>query len=197
MKEVEVYIHKKQHWKSELELLRETILGLQLDETIKWGAPVYVHKNKNIVGLTAFKNYVGLWFFQGGTLKDNQKVLVNAQEGKTNAMRQWRFSSIDEIDTKLVIAYVKEAIANQESENSIKPKEKNTKPLVIHKLFKQELDNNNELLKQFEGFNLTKKREFTEYISEAKREETQLKRLQKIIPMILIGIGLYDKYKNC
>jgi len=46
MKEVDVYIHKKQQWKSELELLRKTILGLHLEETIKWGAPVYVDKNK-------------------------------------------------------------------------------------------------------------------------------------------------------
>lgn len=196
MKEVDVYIHKKQQWKSELELLRKTILGLHLEETIKWGAPVYVDKNKNILGLFAFKNYVGLWFFQGGTLKDKQKVLVNAQEGKTAAMRQWRFYSIEEIDTKLVISYVKEAIANQESGNIIKPKKKNTKPLIIHELFQQELDKNNKLLEQFEEFNLTRKREFTEYVTDAKREETQLKRLQKIIPMILEGTGLYDKYKK-
>ena len=31
----------------------------------------------------------------------------------------------------------------------------------------------------------------------AKREETRLARLEKIIPMIKQGIGLNDKYKNC
>ena len=197
MKEITDYIEKKTQWKTTLELLRNTLLTTDLEEAIKWGMPVYVVNGKNIVGLSAFKSYVGLWFFQGGTLKDTHQVLINAQEGKTNAMRQWRFSSIDEIDTKLVIAYVNEAIENQESGNIIKPKKKYTKPLVIHELFQKELDKNPKLVKQFEGLNLTKKREFAEYISDAKRETTQLKRIEKIIPMILDGSGLYDKYKNC
>ena len=197
MKEITDYIEKRPQWKTALELLRETLLTTDLEETIKWGAPVYVVNGKNIVGLSAFKSYVGLWFFQGGTLKDEKKVLINAQEGKTNAMRQWRFSSIDKIDSKLVIAYVNEAIENQESGNIIKPMKKNAKPLVIHELFQQELNRNPKLVKQFDALNLTKKREFADYISGAKREATQLKRLEKIIPMILVGSGLYDKYKNC
>ncbi|MBL4905370.1 MAG: DUF1801 domain-containing protein [Flavobacteriaceae bacterium] len=197
MKEITDYIEKKTQWKAALELLRSTLLTTDLEEALKWGMPVYVVNGKNIVGLSAFKSYVGLWFFQGGTLKDEKNVLLNAQEGKTNAMRQWRFSSIDEIDPKLVVSYVNEAIANQASGNIIKPKKKNAKPLVIHKLFQQELDKNSQLVKQFEGFNLTKKREFAAYISDAKRETTQLKRMEKIIPMILDGSGLYDKYKNC
>ena len=47
----------------------------------------------------------------------------------------------------------------------------------------------------FESLTLTKKREFTEYISSAKRDDTKQKRLEKIIPMILNNIGLNDKYK--
>ena len=42
-----------------------------------------------------------------------------------------------------------------------------------------------------------KQREYSEYIIEAKREETKQKRVEKIIPMIKIGAGLNDKYKNC
>ena len=53
--------------------------GIRITSIIKWGAPKYVYKNKNIVGLAAFKNYCGLWFFQGGLLKDDHKVLMNAQ----------------------------------------------------------------------------------------------------------------------
>ena len=56
---------------------------------------------------------------------------------------------------------------------------------------------NTEFSKQFESFSLSKKREYTDHISEAKREATQQKRLEKIIPMILRGAGLHDKYKNC
>ena len=62
------YIEKKQQWKLELELLRKVVLACDLEETIKWGAPVYMSNGKNILGLSAFKNYVGLWFFQGLSL---------------------------------------------------------------------------------------------------------------------------------
>ncbi len=189
MDEVINYIEKKQQWKLELELLRKVVLACDLEETIKWGAPVYMSNGKNILGLSAFKNYVGLWFFQGGTLKDTHKVLMNAQEGKTAAMRQWRFSSLEEMDVNLIKAYVKEAVENQEKGNIIKP-QKNTKPLIIHPLLQKELASNTEFSKQFESFSLSKKREYADHISEAKREATQQKRLEKIIPMILSGVGL-------
>ena len=54
---------------------------LNLEENVKWGTPVYSLNGKNVVGITAFKSYVGLWFFQGIFLKDPFKYLVNAQEG--------------------------------------------------------------------------------------------------------------------
>ncbi len=40
-------------------------------------------------------------------------------------------------------------------------------------------------------------KDYCEYISEAKREAIKQTRLDKIIPMILKGVGLHDKYKNC
>ena len=196
MDKVVAYIEKKKEWKSELELLREIVLSNNLEETIKWGAPTYMSNGKNIVGLSAFKNYVGLWFFQGGTLNDTHRVLMNAQEGKTQAMRQWRFHSIADIDTELIQLYVKEAIDNQEKGKVIKPK-KNTKPIVIHPLLQKELDSNSAFSKQFESFSLSKKREYADHISSAKRETTQISRLKKIIPMVISGVGLHDKYKNC
>jgi uncharacterized protein YdeI (YjbR/CyaY-like superfamily) len=190
------YIQDKSNWAQELNLLRSVFLELSLEETIKWGAPVYVHKGKNIVGLSAFKNYCGLWFFQGIFLTDKEKVLVNAQEGKTQAMRQWRFDELNEINTELVKQYVLEAIKNSEEGKELKPK-RNTKPLIIPKELQSALDKNDRLKETFNEFTLSKQREFTDYISEAKREATKIKRLEKIIPMILNKVGLYDKYKNC
>lgn len=193
---VSEYIEKQDKWTQELILLRSILLELPLEETVKWGAPVYVYKKKNVLGLSAFKNYCGIWFFQGGLLKDDQNVLINAQEGKTQAMRQWRFSSIQEIDENLVKAYVLEAIENINQDKEIKPERKN-KPLVIPKELQEFLDSNEELQLKFNEFTVAKKREFTDYISEAKREATKQSRLEKIIPMILEGIGLHDKYRKC
>ena len=55
-----------------------------------------------MIGIGACKSYSGIWFFNGVFLKDKQKKLINAQEGVTKALRQWRFSSVDEIEPELI-----------------------------------------------------------------------------------------------
>lgn len=61
MNKIEDYISKKEKWSKELTILRAILTSLPLEETIKWGAPTYVYKGKNIVGLAAFKNYCGFF----------------------------------------------------------------------------------------------------------------------------------------
>jgi uncharacterized protein YdeI (YjbR/CyaY-like superfamily) len=39
------------------------------------------------VGIGGFKSYFGLWFHQGALLTDKAGVLINAQEGRTKALR--------------------------------------------------------------------------------------------------------------
>ncbi len=192
---VDEYIANNEKWQASLELLRSLILSTQLEETVKWMFPTYMWKGKNIVALAAFKDYFGIWFFQGSILKDDLKVLQNAQEGKTKAMRQWRFKSMDEIDGATVLAYVEEAIQNQKDGNIIKTTH-TKKPLVIPLELQVALDSNPTLATHFEAFRLTDKREFAEYISTAKRMATKEKRMEKIIPMILQGVGLSDKYRK-
>ena len=55
---------------------------------------------------------------------------------------------------------------------------------------------NPSLKDSFEALSPSKRREYAEHIGGAKREETRQQRLQKVIPMILEGIGLSDKYKK-
>lgn len=191
---VTAYIEKKTSWSEELRQLRSILSQLPLEETVKWGSPFYTSGGKNIVGMSAFKSYFGLWFIQGALLKDDKKVLINAQEGKTSAMRQWRFNSADEMDADLIRTYVLEAIDNQQQGKVIKPKKK---PLIIPDLLQQAMDADAELKEKFEAMTLGKKRDYADHISDAKREATKQSRLEKIIPMILSGVGLYDKYKNC
>ena len=42
-----------------------------------------------------------------------------------------------------------------------------------------------------------RQREYAEYISSAKRDDTKQKRIEKILPKITAGAGLNDKYRNC
>ena len=192
---VDEYIQSSSKWQKELEQIRSILLGLSLEEDIKWGIPAYIHKKKNILGLSAFKNYCGLWFHHGVFLKDDANVLVNAQEDKTRGMRQMRFTSLDQNDLNLVKTYVLEAMQNSEKGKVIKPK-KNTKPIVIPEELEQEFSKNSQLKISFNEFSASKQREFCEYISSAKRPTTKLSRIEKIIPMIFNGIGLNDKYRK-
>lgn len=189
------YIENLEKWTQELQLLRSFLLEFDLEENIKWKAPTYSYKGKNVVGISAFKNYFGLWFFQGVFIDDIFNKLINAQQGKTKAMRQWRFTSADEIDREQIINYISQAIQNVELGKEIKPSREN-KTLEIPELLLKELNENQELKISFEVFSLSKQREFTEYIDSAKREATKISRLQKIIPMILENVGLNDKYRK-
>lgn len=189
---VEEFIKKNSHFESGLNTLREILLSTELEETIKWGMPTYCIGGKNIIGMGAFKNYFGLWFFQGALLTDSQNLLRNAQEGKTEAMRQWRFKEEGELDHDLINKYVKEAIDNHYKGKEVKIA---AKPLIIPEELQKSLDADPSLKEAFEKLKLTKKREFVEYISIAKREVTKQSRLQKIKPMILNDIGLNDKYR--
>lgn len=191
---VDTYIDANEKWRKELDFLRELVLSTGLEETIKWVFPTYMWNKKNIVAICAFKEYCGIWFYQGGSLADDFKVLMNAQEGKTKAMRQWRFHALEDINPELVLTYIEEAIQNQKDGNIIKFK-RTPKPLIIPPEFKEVLDNNSTVAYSFESFSLSKKREFADYISNAKREATKQKRLKEIIPMILENIGLNDKYR--
>lgn len=193
-KTVEEFLAKQGQWKEALIHLRELMLDTEFIETIKWGIPVYTINGKNVVGLSAFKLYTGLWFFQGSFLSDPNKILVNAQDGKTKGMRQLRFSSMEEIDDGAVRLYVAEAIQNQKDGREIKPDKK--KPLIIPDEFKAKLEQDANLKESFESLTLGKQRDYAEYIESAKREETKMSRLDKIIPMINQGIGLNDKYKK-
>jgi len=183
---------KVNSWLEELEFLKSIIAKTELTETTKWGGCVYVLDNKNVVGIGGFKNYFTIWFFNGVFLKDEKKVLVNAQEGVTKSLRQWRFISKDDVDESLVLEYIQEAIENEKQ--GIKT-QKAEVTVEMPEIFQKELDVDANLAEAFLKFSPYKQKEFLEYIVEAKREETKRSRIEKIKPMILENIGLNDKYR--
>ncbi|MEQ8627012.1 MAG: DUF1801 domain-containing protein [Ekhidna sp.] len=188
----EEYFSWNEEYRPLLEKLQSILKSTGLEEKMKWGIPTYCWKNKNVAGIGAFKSYAGLWFFNGVFLKDPANVLINAQEGKTKGMRQWRFESIDDIDEKLVLDYVKEAIQNQKDGKEIKPEKK---PLIIPDELKEALASDSLLSEAFDSLTLSCKREYADHVAEAKRPETKQNRLDKIKPMIMDKVGLNDKYK--
>lgn len=185
--------NRNQKWLEEIELLKSIIEKTELLETVKWGGIVYTWNNRNIIGIGGFKDYFTIWFFNGVFLSDEKNVLVNAGEGVTKGLRQWRFTSKEEVNEKLVLHYVNQAIENEKNGLSIKPEKKEVKPSDF---FLTQLNQSTALVEKFNSFSPYKQREFIEYIDSAKQEKTKLDRFEKIKPMLLAGIGLNDKYRK-
>ncbi len=185
---------KVNHWNEELNRLTEILDKMGLEVAIKWGSPVYTLNGKNIVSFGGFKHHFAIWFYNGVFLKDPYKVLTSGTEGKTKALRQWRFHSIDEIDEKKITEYLKESIQNAKAGKDMKP-EKFT-AVSIPEILQNELNEDSVFKKAFEKLTPGKQKEYNLYLQEAKQEKTKISRLEKIKPMILEGISLNDKYKK-
>lgn len=192
---VDAYIEKHAQWGKQLQTLRKVFHQTELLEEVKWGSPTYTMNGKLVAGMAAFKNHYAIWFHQGVFLKDSHRKLVNAQEGKTKALRQWRFDKDSNIETDVVHQYIQEAIENCIAGKEITPERKTG--VTIPPFLGRALTNNASFHGAFKKLTPGKQREYAEYISEAKREETKQTRVEKIVPMILEGKGLHDKYKNC
>lgn len=185
--------HRNEQWRDELEAIQIILLKTELVETVKWGGIVYTWNKRNIIGIAGFKEYFTIWFYNGVFLPDEKKVLVNANEGVTKGLRQWRFTSKKEIDEKAILHYVKLAIENEKNGRSIKAEKKDIKPSDF---FLTKLEENKGLKSKFEAFSPYKQKEFIEYVDSAKQEKTKITRFEKIKPMLLSNIGLHDKYRK-
>lgn len=181
---------------NELRILRKIILSSGLEETIKWGVPVYTFEGRNIVGIAGFKEYFGLWFYQGALLADRHNKLMNAQEGKTKALRQWRMTSKSDIDKSAILAFLKEAIENEENGLRITGDKPIKATPALPKELKSALDGSKKLKAAFDRFTPGKQKEFAEFIATVRQPQTKISRLQKIKPLILSGISLNDKYRR-
>ena len=193
-KKIDAYFVKHTIWQGQLGALRKVLNESGLEETLKWQAPTYTLDGKIVASLAGFKQHCALWFHNGVYLKDTDKLLVNAQQGTTKALRQWRFEEGDKVPVRKVKAYVKEAMENERQGKRIK-----AQPRKAVKCAELEaaLAKNSKLKKAFGELTPGKQKEYAEHIAGAKQEKTRLSRLEKATPLILDGKGLYDKYKNC
>lgn len=180
-------------WVEELQRLAGILNKTNLDIAIKWGAEVFTYNGKNVVSYGGFKNFCALWFYNGVFLKDKYKVLVTASGGKTKSLRQWRFTSMKDIDEKKILEYIKEAIEIEKKGWKIGPEK--FRAIPAPGILEATLKKDSKLKAAFERLTPGKQKEYIVYIKEAKQEATQLRRLEKISPLIMSGQGLNDQYK--
>jgi len=181
-------------WRGAEEFMQQLIVKTNLGKTIKWDKEVYTFNNKNVIGWGGFKDFFSLWFFNGVFLSDPEKVLVNASDGKTKSMRQWRFTNVDDMDEKKILAYINESIQTIKDGKEIKADVFEAKK--PEGFFKDFLENNIDVKNAFEKLTEGKQKEYVVYIDEAKQEKTKTARLEKIKELILQNKGLNDKYKT-
>lgn len=193
-KSIDEYIANASAWQDELIRLREILRATPLAEEIKWGGPCYTYKGKNIVGIGVFKSYFGLWFHQGALLKDDRSVLINAQEGKTKALRQWRMASGKDIKPAIIERYVKDAMSFVDQGREIKADR--SAPIDVPRELRNAMRRYKGATAAFRELRRGLQREYADHVASAKRDDTKRSRIAKILPMIVAGAGLHDKYRR-
>ena len=162
-----------------------------VEETLKWGFPHFMYKGI-LCSIASFKNHCAFGFWKGKMIlgKDGEKdEEAMGQFGKITAI-----SDLPEEET--LIQYIKEAIklnrAGVRFPAKVKPRAK--KKLNIPGYFMDALRKNQKTLTTFENFSFSHKKEYVEWITEAKSKETQLKRLETAIEWISEGRPRNWKY---
>lgn len=181
-------------WINEIEYLRHLVLSTELQEFAKWGVPCYTINEKNVLIISAFKEYASISFFKGILLNDPHKLLVKAGE-ESHAGRLIRFKSLDEIRAveNELKAIIKHAIEVEKAGVPI-PKNENT-PTIPAELT-EAFDEDPNLLAAFNNLTPGRQRGFIIHFSQPKQAKTRTSRIQKCTPMIMNGIGLNDKYSS-
>jgi uncharacterized protein YdeI (YjbR/CyaY-like superfamily) len=181
------------NWQEAEELMQEIIQQTSLKKEFKWGSYIYTHKGKNVIGWGGFKNFFSLWFYNGVFLTDRDKHLISASEGKTKALRQWRFEDVKDMNAEKIAAYIQESIQTIDAGKELKPTKSPTKAPAG--LLLDALQADSTFAESFQALTPGKQKEYIEYIDEAKQEKTKQSRIEKIKPLVLAKKGLNDKYK--
>ena len=164
--------------------LREIIFKTdpELMEEWKWG-PTY-SKNGSVCSFNHFKSHVILSFFQGAMLADEKKILAQGKDNLSN--REITLKGLQEIDEKTIIAYLQEAIAN-----NAKGIKANTgvSPVKVPLDFRKALKSNR-LQEKFFALDYVCRKEYVQWIENARKEDTRSERIKKGIEKISKGLKI-------
>ncbi|OEK01046.1 hypothetical protein BFP97_05780 [Roseivirga sp. 4D4] len=185
---------KVHNWTSELKLLRSTVQACGLVEECKWGAPCYTFNGKNVLMISAFKNYCAISFFKGVLLNDSLGNLVKPGENSQSA-RLLKFTSLKEIQEIIpdIKAYIFEAIEVEKAGLEVTFK-KNPEP--VPEELQTKFDEDPSLQNAFESLTPGRQRGYIIHFSQPKQSKTRVSRIEKCIPKILKGEGFHDHYKS-
>jgi uncharacterized protein YdeI (YjbR/CyaY-like superfamily) len=173
----------------------------RITESMKWSMPFFLQNGVILGNMAAFKQHcsLGLW----GT--EMKKVLAKDGINGSDAMGSLgRITSLKDLPSdKVLLFYLRHAaelIESGQRKQSIDRsmrKPAKPRPLRIPPALAAALKKNKSAAKAFESFSLSCRREYADWIAEAKRPETREKRLAQAISQIAQGKTRYWKYANC
>nr|WP_049763334.1 YdeI/OmpD-associated family protein [Alicyclobacillus acidocaldarius] len=183
---------KVHRWEDTLKALRAILLSSGLTEEVKWRQPCYTHQGRNLVIMSAFKEYCALNFLKGGLIEDRHGFLEKPGE-HTQTGRQMRFRSADEVKASeaAIRDYIQQAVEIERVGKAAPPREAPELPMPDELLRK--FDEMPELRRAFESLTPGRRRAYLLHFSAPKQSKTRAARVEKCIPMILEGKGLYDR----
>ena len=185
---------KVNSWLPELNKLREIILDCNFTEELKWGVPCYTFQGKNVILLSAFKNFAAISFFKGVLLSDEKKLLI-APGPNSQSSRYLKYTSLKEIIEKepIIRAYLLEAVEIEKQGLNVSF-EKNPEP--IPEELQNKMHSDPVFQDAFEALSPGRQRGYIIHFSQAKQSKTRISRIEKMTPKILNGEGMHDHYKS-
>lgn len=164
----------------------------EVEETIKWGFPHFEHKG--IVGnMAAFKKHAAFGFLKATLLPDPHGLLNEVQD---SAMQMTRITRVADLPpAKVLLEYIRAAVAlNEEGVKQPRQKKASQPALEVPPDLMAALKKNKRAKTTFDGFSPSHRREYIEWIEEAKQEATRARRLATAIEWMAEGKPRNWKY---
>jgi len=165
-----------------------------VEETMKWSFPHFMYKGM-LCSMASFKEHCKFGFWKSS-------LIVGRGDGDVKtAMGQFgRITNLSALPSKKVLSgYIREAMrlndAGVKSPARLKPKA--PKEVVVPDDLTRALNGNMEARFTFEKLSPSHKREYVEWITEAKTQSTRARRLDTTIEWLAKGKPRYWKYVNC
>jgi uncharacterized protein YdeI (YjbR/CyaY-like superfamily) len=168
----------------------------EIEEKIKWGFPHFDYKGM-MCSMAAFKHHCAFTFWKASLMKD--KKLIENAKSESAMGHLGRITSVKDLPSnKKLISYLKEAkkLNDDGIKLPAKPIVKPNREVIIPDYFLKILKKNKSTLKTFENFSISHKREYIDWITEAKTEVTRNKRISTAIKWLSEGKSRNWKYKE-
>jgi uncharacterized protein YdeI (YjbR/CyaY-like superfamily) len=165
-------------------------------ETVKWGMPFFEYAGAILCNMAAFKQHCSFGLWNAPLLKDPEGILHVKDK---NAMGHFdRITSLKDLPSdKILMAYLKEAaLLNEKGIKKPVPKKAPKPELPVPPELVAALKKNKKARTMFEGFPPSHRREYIEWITEAKTEATREKRVAITIEWLEEGKSRMWKYQK-